>query len=314
MHKQIKELNKEIPVRFTKKQKRKASNYLVSEMEKLGYSCEITKHKKYFTHVENIIAGNLKQAKTILVVPYDTLSRVFWPKFIYYPLDGNKSASKALFPLYMPMFILYFVMLGFMYGVPAILPSIQAVSAAYIVGILLLLLIIVLLIKGFPSKHNAICNTSAIATALEFASSLEKEQRKNIAFVFTDQNSGKFYGASYLKQHLEEIKKSTMIISLNCVGAGGEVVVGYTKGQKKLAQTLVKGIDKKVHVSIKNIDQNMMVQSSMEYFSKGIVIASGKWDKNHNLYVDCLRRGKDKSIDENQLELIVEILKNLSNY
>lgn len=302
-------LTKHLSVRFSKRQKQNAAAWISDEMEKQGYLCETIRHKKYFTSVRNIVAGNLKQAKTIIVVPYDTPSRVFWHKFLYYPLDGNLSARKSLFPMYVPIFLLYFLMLALMYGIPYFMPTPEAVSAAYIAGIVLLVLIVALLAKGIPTRKNAIYH-AGVAAALELAASLEKEQKRNVAFVFTDQNSGKFYGAYYVRLRLDELKKSAQVITLNGVGAGGELVIGYTKGQKKNAQELIKAAGKHHRVASKSMDSEMLVQSAMQYFPKGIVVASGVYDEKHNLYIDRLRRNHDDQVDEKQLEVIVSMLKN----
>lgn len=300
-------IEKEIPVRFYRRQKRKALNWLCQEMEAMGYVCEKQEKRRYFSRVENLEAGNLKQAKLIFAIPYDTQSRIFWRQFRYYPLDGSKSANQSMFPIYAPIFILYFLMIGLLYGMPFLTKSVSILMASNAISIALLVILIVLLFKGFPSFHNSVYQNSAIASALALATRLNKEERKKVAFVFVDQNNGRYYGPAFLKERLSQVKRSTPIITLNCVGAGEHLVIGYTKGQKKPAQELLKIVGKQYHASIKSLEGNLLVQCAMGEYQKGMIIASGS-DGEHGLVVSHLRRGKDRTADEEQLSVIVSML------
>ena len=110
----IDKYTKEYGVRFSRRQKRKASLALFEDMKDAGYEGTMISGRKVFSKAENYLFGNIKTMKTVIVVPFDTPQHCFWRRVSYYPLNGNKSANKSVLPMFAPVILLYlmvFVML-----------------------------------------------------------------------------------------------------------------------------------------------------------------------------------------------------------
>lgn len=81
--------------RFSRRQKKRFIDVLNQEFHALGYESTRIEGKKLLSRAHNYLYGNMKQIKTVVVVPYDTPERKFWKKVLYFPFDGTKTAKKT---------------------------------------------------------------------------------------------------------------------------------------------------------------------------------------------------------------------------
>lgn len=304
----VEKFSKTLSKRFTKRQKEVYAEALNEVMEPLGYKQEIDVKKKSFTKTRNIIFGNLKMAKSVIVVPYDTPSRIFWPKFSYYPLDGTKSSNKSILPLYGPVLVIYALVLAILYLTPALKLNPYVMLFLEIVLFGMFILLFLFLIIGLPNKNNANRNSAAVIAALEIASKLNKDQRKSTAFIFTDRNANRHYGAQRVSEKLDEMNKHPNLIFLNCIGKGKEMIVGYTSGNRKLAQEMLKKYKGNKKLEHKAIDDNMRFQSPLAYAKRAIIISAGEYDDKGNLVLHEVNKASDKIIEEENVDTVVEVL------
>ncbi len=299
--------------RFYAKQKAAVRESLVEEFEELGYSSQVQSKRNLILKAHNLIFGNLKSTRYVVMVPYDTPGRIFWPKLHYYPLDGTKSSAKATIPQYGPVIIFYFLFLGLLYVLPALALNAYAYLALSGVSVVIFIMIFILLFRGVPNKHNANRNTSGMLAAIELARSLTKEQRRQVAFVFTDRNDGRHFGSKLVADALKEANKNPMIILLNCIGKGEKLVLGATNGNKKTAAEIMKKYKGERKPSVSVLTSDMQVQSPMGYFTKGISIARGDIDNKGSLVVEHTCTKKDTEISEEGIDQIVSMLQNYFN-
>ena len=89
--------------RFSRRQKKRFIEDLNQEFHSLGYESTMIEGKKLLSRAHNYLYGNMKQIKTIIVVPYDTPERKFWKKVLYFPFDGTKTANKTMVATYVPI-------------------------------------------------------------------------------------------------------------------------------------------------------------------------------------------------------------------
>lgn len=299
--------------RFYAKQKAKAREALCEEFEALGYSAQVQSKRNLILKAHNLIFGNLKSTRYVVMVPYDTPGRIFWPKLHYYPLDGTKSSAKATIPQYGPVIIFYFLFLGLLYLLPALALNAYAYLALSGVSVVIFIMIFILLFRGIPNKNNANRNTSGMLAAIELARSFTKEQRRQVAFVFTDRNEGRHFGSKMLADAFKESNKNPMMILLNCVGNGEKLVLGATNGNKKTAAEILKKYKGGQKASVTVLTSDMQVQSPLGYFKKGISIASGEIDNKGSLVVDQTCSKKDTEMSEEGIDQIVSMLQNYFN-
>lgn len=86
---------------------------------------------------------------------------------------------------------------------------------------------------GPANPSNANDNTSGVITLLEIAKSMPENQRKRVCFVLFDlEEAGLIGSASYRKAHKARTDRQ-MVLNLDCVGDGDNLLLFPTKKLKK---------------------------------------------------------------------------------
>lgn len=284
--------------RFTRAQKNKFLKELHADMGALGYTSTNIKGKKFITRAENYLFGNIKQVKTIVVVPYDTPEKKFWHKVVYYPMDGNKTTSKTMLATYVPLLVLFAILI---FGVYFVQPQLKSSTGILVISFLmfaLTMLLVYIMLHGIHNKHNANRNSATIAQVIRIATKLTKDERKKVGFLFTDKNRLRFLGAESSVNFLNKHSKNPTIICLDCLGVGTTTRIGFNPQNRKLATEIAKSYPEKNAVSVVKLDENMRLQSAMSFFRKAVIVSSGDLDEEDNLYVMGTGTGKDTLIDD----------------
>ena len=186
--------------RFYSWQKKKFHAALDEDFKALGMEGSVLMKKRFSVFPRyDYVYGNLKQAKNILVIPYDTPERCLWYKNTYYVNNGTKNQNAGLVQTFVPIIVFYLLFVVLLYVLPPYFPTAGAQAAISLISLLLMALILVALTKGFPNKKNFNRNTSGILAALEIADAIGVDGRRKTAFVFTDANKGVFFGDMILK-------------------------------------------------------------------------------------------------------------------
>ena len=83
--------------RFYSWQKKKFHAALDEDFKALGMEGSVLMKKRFSVFPRyDYVYGNLKQAKSILVIPYDTPERCLWYKNTYYVNNGTKNQNAGL--------------------------------------------------------------------------------------------------------------------------------------------------------------------------------------------------------------------------
>lgn len=291
-------------VRFTKRAKLDYAQILLKDYEALGYQGMVKSARKGITSIVNVMVGNFKTAKKVIVVPYDTPSKVFWKNYKYYAQDGDHALKKNFIPIYTPMIIAYMVLLLMVYGLPMVLSeSLQSwvfsFSSLYLIGVL------ILIIRGYANTHNTVRNNASLAVAYEYASSLSKEERKDVAFVFTGSNTSRMYGSLMLQEYLDEHNRKPLLIVLYCLGRGSLLSVAYDKGERKTALELTRHYEG--NSQVKAMDNAKKMQTPMEAFQGALMVSSGDIVDDYFCVMNTCS-SKDKEYDESLLDNVVSML------
>ncbi len=297
---------KKVSSRFTARDKQKFRSQIEKDFRELGWDTTVMKRKSGFSKVTNIVAGDVKFAKVVVAVPYDTPAKVYWPNSKYYPLNGTRSNLKGFLPLYGPALIIYGIILAVLSFQNQFFNNEVMKVAFSIFSMVILAFMMYYLLHGFRNKHNDTRNTASIIAVLEIAKSLSKDKKRKVAFLFTDKNVHRHAGAKVAMQELEKMGKNPTIISLNCIGRGKNMVIGYLANSRKLAQDLNRKLD--VRLKQVQITENMRMQSAMEHFPKAVVIASGMFDEKQELCVMGTGTSKDNYIEDENISKVVQII------
>lgn len=292
--------------RFTPRQKNRFINEMVNDMKEYDYDSTLINGKKGLTKANNLLIGNLKHAKVIVCVPYDTPQHYFWPNPKYFPLNGNRANLKEFFALYGPAIILYIIIFLGLQFTPALTSNLQYQTILVGVTFILLGLLAYYLFIGFANHKNVNRNTLSVITALDIADQLDKNSRKKVAFLFTDKNKGKHVGAAIAVEDFMKQNRNPNIICLNCIGNGDVAAIGYNPNSKKLAQDLNR-MNKSKWKQIE-LDDNKRFQSMMEHYQKAVMISVGYMDAKGDLTVDHTGTGKDTTFQEENFEKVSTML------
>lgn len=300
-----KKYSEEFGARFTKRQKTKFQNALIEDFKQFGYTCDIVQGKSLLSRANNLLFGNLKHAKTVIAVPYDTPAKVLWPKSYFFPLDGMSTSNKSLISTFAPVLILYLAVMAIMYGMEGLTSKLTSVVLGFV--LLLILFIFYLMLHGVSNKKNYNRNSAGIYAAYKLAESLDKDTKRQVAFLFLDSNKTKHLGAKAAAEDFLRQGKNPNVIVLNTF-AKGTLQIGYNGQNKKLAQDLNKKFPNAQRVKMIALTNEMRNSSPMEHFAKAVTIGAGELDKKNRLCVMGTGTGKDVEIDEENINKVVDML------
>ncbi|MGL5979165.1 MAG: hypothetical protein ACRCZJ_09240 [Erysipelotrichaceae bacterium] len=258
--------------------------------------------KKWLRKSETVVYGNLKTAKIVFQIPYDTPSKILWYKNLYFPLHGDKTQKKSIFPLTMQILVIYFFALFAL----SIGSSFVSDEIGFYVSAIALIAIMAGVFKvayqGLKNKKNYNRNGSGIIVALELLERMDETTRRQVAFAFTDCNVATYIGQKSIAQECKEMNRKPLYVTLNACGYGPNVEVGYSDGNRKAAQGFIKAFNGDSEVSAVKLTEDHVYLSTSMYFDKAISIAAGFKDKNDDLVLYNVNSGKDKELDEELLE------------
>ena len=293
----LNQYNEEVGCRFFRKQKDKFIKKLIHDFQSLGYKEDIVESRKMFSSTKNVVFGDLKQAKTIICVPYDTPIKVFSKKYNYYPFDIVKSQQKAFLPTFVPLLLIYLVAIIALEFVGFFIRN-TMFAPFYNLGVLLVFaLLLFFAYMGIPNEKNANMYTASVVCALSIATALTKEEKKSIAFVFTDKNKKDHYGDKILQRNLVVLNRNPNVICLSTIGNGKEIAVGYNNSSRKIANTFVKCVESNNKITSNHIPEEDMEKLPISYYQKSIIIACGNRNNDDKLVVENVQNNMDTNVD-----------------
>lgn len=295
------ELIEKFPIRKKGDQKDAFLKYAAEEAAKLGYCAQVEDIKNN----RNLIVGNPESARVIFTAHYDTPATMPFPNFIT--------------PRNIPIYILYqlvpigvIVALGFAavflckfaFGVTDF-ETLHAIFMACYFGCLMLLLF------GPSNKNNYNDNTSGIAALFEIMKKLPDSARQNAAFIFFDNEEKHMQGSgSFAKKH-PEIKKSTLIVNLDCVGDGTHLFVFAKKGARAhaLYPLLTKSVTSDESLTVAHVRSATSVYpSDQASFRCGTAICACKKLPFIGYYTDRIHTRRDTICDQRNLDFLSDRL------
>ena len=285
------------PIRKKKQQKEDFRADVKTYCESLGYSVVLEKGKY---GVQNIVIGDPKSAKYLITAHYDTPATIGIPNFI-------TPCNFVTYLIYQIFVIAIFFLVAFLIGFPVMLltdNSMLTFWAAYIAyfGLLFMMLL------GPANKNNANDNTSGVVTVLETARTMPESLRQKVCFVLFDlEEAGLMGSAAYRKAHKQETEHQ-IILNLDCVGDGDEIVFFPTKKLRKDGKKLgwlYKAIgrygDKTIDVREKGF---ATYPSDQKNFPYGVGIASLHRKKWIGLYMNRIHTKRDTILEETNVNIL----------
>lgn len=215
------------PVRKSKLQKAGFRGAVQSYAESLGYI--VTVEKGSFGSC-NVIIGDPKTAKYLVTAHYDTCARMPVPNLIT--------------PCNFWLFLGYQLFVMLILFIPPVLVDVAVwtltwdSNVGFLAGYLTLWVVLALMMIGPANKSNVNDNTSGVVTLLEIARTMPNNRRDRVCFVLFDlEEAGLWGSASYRKAHKEESERQ-IVLNLDCVGDGNEIMFFPTKMLQKDGEKL----------------------------------------------------------------------------
>lgn len=284
------------PVRKTGKQKQAFRAWVKEYLEGLGYSVSFEAGS---FHSRNVVAGNPEMAKYLITAHYDTCARMLIPNLIT--------------PCNLWLFIAYQILVCILLIVPALAAGALAgyllhdFFAGYLVFMVLLWGMIALMLIGPANPSNVNDNTSGVVSVLEIAKSLPEKYRKDVCFVLFDlEEAGLIGSASYRKAH-KMASDSQLILNLDCVGEGNEILFFPSSKLKKNREKLtalerITGQFGKKKVSLRS-KGFFLYPSDQAQFPYGVGICALKRSKL-GLYLSKIHTPRDTVLDETNVNIL----------
>ncbi len=289
------------PVRKGKKRKSAFRADVISYLQGLGYK---TREEKGSMGSVNVIAGDPAGAKYLVTAHYDTCARLPFPNFI-------TPCNFGAYLVYQILMVLAFVIVSITAGV-----AVGLITGSWDLGTVIALAvywgILIMMMVGPANKHNANDNTSGVVSVLKIAERIPQEHRDKVCFVLFDlEEAGLIGSGAYRKLHKAETDRQ-IILNLDCVGDGDDIVLFPSKKLKKdpgkmeqLRSVCLQGEKKSLSLHEKGFSHYPSDQAKFPY---GVGIAALRRSKLVGLYCSRIHTNRDRILEEENTDLIVKQL------
>lgn len=288
-------------IRKSRKQKEAFRNWLCEELEKAGYA---PRTEKGFA-AQNVVVGDPESAKVIFSAHYDTCAVLPVPNFIT-PRNIIFYACYQLL-LIIPLFLVVAVVEGILLAVAEALQSLALLVLMPLTSLAICAFFVWWIIDGPANRHTANDNTSGVITLLETALALPEEDRKQVCFVFFDnEEKGMFGSAAFTKAH-KKAKKETLNINFDCVSDGDSIQFFPGNRLRKDEKTL-----ERIETAFQgNMEKQTEVVRGFGFypsdnasFKKGVGVCALKHKKIIGYYMDRIHTNRDTVLEEENIELL----------
>lgn len=279
--------------RFTTRQKDKFIHYMQVRATENGTKYSLKCEKQGIRQCRNIHLGDLKQARVILAVPYDTGSRILWPGIKYYPLQAKKNAWMDSISKVLDILLILLIFLGYYITLLK-----KDISLPVLAGAIILILTSGKFLLGWGNSNNYSRNSASIVVALECQKRLGPEQ---LAVVLLDHSCCGFGGYQQLADFLKKKRLQKKVIILDCIASGTELHLHTSAPISQLP-----------NVQIHHIDEQQRGQSTIELFSDCTILTGGKQVGGVTV-INGTRSPKDNQIDLEKLAMTVQAVITLAN-
>lgn len=288
---------RDFPVRKTKKQKQAFRDAICSYLSGIGYDVTIEKGR-YGTH--NIIFGNPDSAKYLVTAHYDTPAALPFPNLItpcsFLPFWGYQIFLTAL--IFLAALVPGLVLSAF--GISA--------EAASRIWLLCLYVLLALMLVGPANKSNANDNTSGVVSVLEIARSMPQLQRDKVCFVLFDLEEAGLIGSSHYRKAHKKQTENQIVLNLDCVGDGNEIMMFPTKKMKSdhAKMDLLRKITGKFGEKSIALRETgfQYYPSDQKHFPYGVGIAAFHRSRWAGLYCSRIHTKKDTILEETNVNIL----------
>ena len=287
---------KDWQVRKTRQQKTDFIEFMKEEIP------ELTVEEGGTGKNRNLIVGDVSSAKIILTAHYDTCAQLPFPNFI---APKNKLLSLGYGTLIAIPFLIVTAVLEVLL-IQWLKNELVALSLSYffMFGTLFWMFL-----GGKPNPHTANDNTSGVIQLIEIMSALTDEQRKQVAFVFFDNEENGLLGSAYFaKLHKKDGMKEKLILNYDCVSDGDNFLFVTSKtAQERFGEALAAAFPSTEEKTSEIVsDKKAMYPSDQKHFATNVAVAALKKHPRFGLYLDKIHTKHDTNFDLRNTEYLTQ--------
>jgi hypothetical protein len=249
---------------------------------------------------QNVIIGDAEKAKYLVTAHYDTPASLFIPNFI-------TPCNFLVFLLYqiaiVALFVVVAFVMGFTFGLITRSPELGGAIAGLVYWVMLIAMMV-----GPANKNNANDNTSGVVSVLEMARTMPEHLRDRVCFVLFDLEEAGLIGSSSFRKKHKKTTDNQIILNLDCVGDGDEIVMFPTKKFIKNDQMMANLCrcvghygDKSIAVRSKGF---RYYPSDQVKFPYGVGIAAFNRGKVIGLYCSRIHTNNDIILEETNVNIL----------
>ncbi len=286
----------EFPVRKSKRQKEAFRVQVQAYAEGLDYPVQVEKGS---FGVNNVIIGNPETAEYLVTAHYDTPACIGIPNFIT-PTN------------FLAVLLYQMLVVGGVFLISAVVGATARLlldeSLMPLAALTMYWAILLLLFFGPANKSNANDNTSGVVTVLEVARNIPKDARDKVCFVLFDLEEPGLIGSNaYRKAHKAQTDRQ-MVLNLDCVGDGNELVFFPTKKLKKDEDKMatlrrITGVwcDKSISIREKGF---AYFPSDQDRFPYGVGVAAFRRKKWLGIYCGRIHTWRDTILEITNVNIL----------
>lgn len=288
--------------RTTLKQRKLVFAAVYEDFTSLGYEVKGITEKRKGRVSLNIHIGDVSNAQTLIIAPYDMPPRRYFSKG-YHPFREEDNVLIKLFSE--NILTLATVALGF--TAYALTININAILSYAILGVFTALILVMIFIYplGMTCRYTANKNNSALAVMLSVAESLQGKNK--VAFVLLDHVSLNHHGELMLSTILAKAHAQPTIIYLDCVGVGQVGLISGSQDNQGLAKHFMSCADDRLRFETKTHDKGEVLMSALNRFPKALMISVGNM-KGKRWAVPNVRTSRDTELDDTVISAVSDLL------
>ena len=286
--------------RYSKKQKIRFLRYIQSSAQEKGVKMYLDEGEASGKSGCNVYLGPTQRAKTILAVPYDTPSRLWWPGFHYYPMDPERNARQESLVMALNFALAAVLLAAYWFAVfRRCFSAGGPIGGLALFGLLLVALLAVNLVLGSANAKNYSRNSASLALALEIFDGL---QDGSVAVALLDNACAGLDGYARLAEYLGGRARQTNVVILDCVMSGSELHGHCTK--ERIEALAARNGDIQWHVAASEGN------AVLSLFPRGMVITGGSWIGDATV-VKGTRSGRDDELNMERMERVLVTLRQM---
>ena len=300
----IETLVEKFPVRKSKAQKEAFREWFVGWAQEQGYTAQVEVASNVLK-CHNVIVGDPETAEVTFTAHYDTPAVMPLPNFIT-PCN----------PL---VWLLYQIVMSVVMLAPGILLGAGAgwlggyinPEAGFLIGyfttMALMIVTLALMMAGPANKNCVNDNTSGVAAVMELMQRLPVEQRSKTAFILFDyEEMGMLGSGAYASKH-KSIKKGKLLINMDCVGDGENVL--FFANRKTRALPCFPALEAAMaeqtgRVFLMNRMEKCVYPSDQANYTYGIAVCACNRMKVIGYYCDKIHTKKDTICEQVNLDFL----------